>query len=353
LSAAGAARSHDERIPHITVGRTDPGQLLEPFFHPPAQYAGQFGSYRSPLKFEDGTWVKTAADWARRRQEIRKRWHDLMGPWPPLLEAPKVEFLPAAKPASPLPPGRTGLETNTRQTPAKTGKTPAPLARETFVRHRVRLEIAPGQTGEGWLLVPEGEGHFPAVLVLYYEPETSVGLGPEPLRDFGLQLARRGFVTLSIGTPGGNAWKPELGSAQCQPLSYHAYVAANCWRALANLPQVDSARIGVVGHSYGGKWAMFAGALWERFAAVAVSDPGIVFDETRPNVNYWERGIWVWMPTRNIGRPACPRRTTHAPAPTDAWSRQAGTFMNCTRSSRPARSWSPGAPRTRLRAGWP
>ena len=275
LSAAGAARSHDERIPHITVGRTDPGQLLEPFFHPPAQYAGQFGSYRSPLKFEDGTWVKTAADWARRRQEIRKRWHDLMGPWPPLLEAPKVEFLPAAKPASPLPPGRAG-------------KMPAPLARETFARHRVRLEIAPGQTGEGWLLVPEGEGHFPAVLVLYYEPETSVGLGPEPLRDFGLQLARRGFVTLSIGTPGGNAWKPELGSAQCQPLSYHAYVAANCWRALANLPQVDSARIGVVGHSYGGKWAMFAGALWERFAAVAVSDPGIVFDETRPNVNYWE-----------------------------------------------------------------
>jgi len=126
------------------------------------------------------------------------------------------------------------------------------------------------------------------VLVLYYEPETSIGQGKEPLRDFGLQLALRGFVTLSMGTPGGNAWKPELGSAQCQPLSYHAYVAANCWHALANLPQVDSARIGVVGHSYGGKWAMFAGALWEKFAAVAVSDPGIVFDETRPNVNYWE-----------------------------------------------------------------
>jgi hypothetical protein len=33
---------------------------------------------------------------------------------------------------------------------------------------------------------------------------------------------------------------------------------------------------------------MFAGALWEKFAAVAVSDPGVVFDETRPNVNYWE-----------------------------------------------------------------
>jgi pimeloyl-ACP methyl ester carboxylesterase len=51
---------------------------------------------------------------------------------------------------------------------------------------------------------------------------------------------------------------------------------------------VDAKRIGVVGHSYGGKWALFAAALWERFACVAVSDPGIVFDETRPNVNYWE-----------------------------------------------------------------
>jgi len=33
---------------------------------------------------------------------------------------------------------------------------------------------------------------------------------------------------------------------------------------------------------------MFAAALWDRFACVAVSDPGIVFDETRSNINYWE-----------------------------------------------------------------
>ena len=65
-------------------------------------------------------------------------------------------------------------------------------------------------------------------------------------------------------------------------------MAANCWQALANLPEVDSARIGVVGHSYGGKWAMFASCLFDKFACAAWSDPGIVFDEARPNVNYWE-----------------------------------------------------------------
>jgi dienelactone hydrolase len=57
---------------------------------------------------------------------------------------------------------------------------------------------------------------------------------------------------------------------------------------MAALPEVDAKRIGVAGHSYGGKWALFAAALWDKFAAVAVSDPGIVWDESRPNVNYWE-----------------------------------------------------------------
>ena len=230
---------------------------IGPHFQPPPEFAGQFGKYRSPLLFADGSRVQSAADWQRRREEIRRQWIDLMGPWPPLIEKPKMEFLSKSR-------------------------------RENFTQHRVRLEIAPKQTSEGWLLVPEGAGPFPAALVVFYEPETSVGLNTNRFRDFGYQLARRGFVTLNIGTPGGNAWKPETGAAQCQPLSFHAYVAANCWNALANLPDVDRTRIGIVGHSYGGKWAMFAGALWEKFACVAVSDPGIVFDETRSNVNYWE-----------------------------------------------------------------
>jgi pimeloyl-ACP methyl ester carboxylesterase len=241
---------------------------LSPFFQPPAEFAGQSGSLRSPLLFQDGSMVRGTNDWPRRREEILREWNELMGPWPKIIEQPKVETLAETK-------------------------------RELFTQRRVRVEIAPGQTGEGWLLLPAGAGPHPAALVVYYEPETSVGLNPkENFRDYALQLTRRGFVTLSIGTPGGNAWKPETGTAGCQPLSYHAYVAANCWHALANLPQVNRERIGVVGHSYGGKWALFAGALWDKFAAVAVSDPGIVFDETRSNVNYWE----PWYLGRDEGR---------------------------------------------------
>jgi hypothetical protein len=33
---------------------------------------------------------------------------------------------------------------------------------------------------------------------------------------------------------------------------------------------------------------MFASCLYEKFACAVWSDPGIVFDELRPNVNYWD-----------------------------------------------------------------
>jgi hypothetical protein len=253
------------------------GRKISPFFHPPTEFADKFGSYRSPLLFNDGTKVQTKADWTRRRHEIFDTWQGLMGPWPAVLEKPKVEVLAKSR-------------------------------RDNFTQYRVRLEIAADQTGEGWLMVPEGPGPFPGVLIVFYEPETSAGLNPkQPLLDFGLQLARRGFVTLSIGTPGGNAWKPDVGKAICQPLSFHAYVAVNCWHCLANRPDVDAKRIGIIGHSYGGKWALFAGALWDHFACVAVSDPSIVFDETRPNVNYWEPwylGLDLEHPRSKAGIPS-------------------------------------------------
>lgn len=250
---------------------------LDPHVGPPPELVDDIGEYRSPLMFDDGTPVRSAEDWSRRRDEILQYWSGQLGPWPELITEPRIEILSEEQ-------------------------------RDGLTWRRIRIEYAPEQMPEAWLLLPDGEGPFPAVLVVYYEPETSVGLkeGSSGVRDFGYQLAKRGFVTLSIGSPGGDAFRPEIGDAVCQPLSFHAYVSANCWHALAGLPQVDDERIGVTGHSYGGKWAMFSAALWDRFAAVAVSDPGIVFDETRPSVNYWEPwylGLDPDAPTRERGVP--------------------------------------------------
>jgi dienelactone hydrolase len=226
---------------------------LEKFFAPPEEYRGKFGEYRSVLKFDDGTPLKSPEDWPRRREEILKYWHGVMGAWPPLVENPKIQVGP-----------REHVE--------------------NFTRTRVEVEISPGRlAGPQYLLVPDGKGPFPAVLVTWYGSQDSAGL-TEKYRgqlDFGVQLARRGFVTLCVGGVGP--------AKNIQPLSYHAYVAANFCNALAALPEVDPARIGVVGHSFGGKWAMFASCLYPRFACAVWIDPGIVWNEKDANANYWEK----------------------------------------------------------------
>jgi dienelactone hydrolase len=242
---------------------------LEPFARPPAEYQGKFGSYRSPLKFADGSLAKTPEDWKRRRAEILKIWHQRLASWPPLVERPKVKKLESVE-------------------------------RDGYTQHRVQVEVGPeGKFVEGYLLVPKGKGPFPAVVVPFYEPLTSIGLGKsgKGTHDYGLQLVKRGFITLSIGTPGsldkfGGDTRTALVQAGKergrQPLTLLAYVAANCLTALAQMPEVDPARIGIIGLSYGGKWSMFASCLDERFACAVWSDPGIVFNEKDANVNYWE-----------------------------------------------------------------
>ncbi len=273
ISLSASPRDTSQAIP----------EAIRESFTPPQQLKGDFGNYRSPLTFNDGTPVKTPADWQKRRQEILATWRNLTGFWPPLIERPEVRYLEQTH-------------------------------RDNFTQHKVIVEIAPGkQTVPGYLLIPDAaptvRNRSPAVLVVFYDAETGIGLGKEG-RDFGYRLAKRGFVVLSIGTPEFASLNPPYkplcetveGRSPLQPLSALAYVAANCHTALVNMPNVDPAKIGIVGHSYGGKWAMFASCLYEKFACAVWSDPGIVFDEIRPNVNYWEPWYLGWDASRQRER---------------------------------------------------
>jgi len=237
-------------------------EKISPCFILAEEYIDNYGSYRSPLKFYNGDAVKTAGDWKKRRKEIQIQWNEMMGKWPPFIKNQKMEI----------------LET---------------VQEDGFVKQRVKFNWLPGKPTEGYLLIPEGKDKKPAVVVVFYEPETAIGKNKEN-RDFAYQLAKRGFVTLSIGTTETTNSKtyslyyPDIQNSTIQPLSVLAYAAANAWFVLSKRPEVDRDRIGIMGHSYGGKWAMFASCLFDKYACAVWSDPGIVFDDSRPNVNYWE-----------------------------------------------------------------
>src|ERR1041384_776850 len=225
-------------------------EKIGPLFAPPESLKDDVGKFRPVLQRENGEFVKKAEDWPVRRVEILKKWNELLGPWPPLLEKPvsQEQFKESV---------------------------------EGFVRRRIELEVAPGRKTAVYLLTPEGKGPFPAIIDVFYYPEDGAGIKADVRQqyDFGYQMVKRGFVALCLGqnptAPRENAdlYYPTWDKAQLQPLSYLAYVAANAHMYLSQRADVDPKRIGVVGHSYGGKWSLFAGALYEKFAAVCISDP--------------------------------------------------------------------------------
>jgi arylsulfatase A-like enzyme/dienelactone hydrolase len=266
------------RAEWIAEDRRAPEELAA-FFKPPEEYRNDMGEFRSPLVFKDGSQVESDADWPRRRKEILSTWQETMGPWPALIKQPRVESVKITR-------------------------------RENITQRQLRIEIGlGGQMMDAFMLVPDGDGPFPAVLDVYYDAQTGIGLGT-PERDFAWQLAKRGFVTLSIGKPNTGVnlddpkqipgrplpyFGPEGRPVEVQPLSALAYAAANAHTVLANRPEVYPDRIGIVGHSFGGKWALFASCLYDKFDCAVWSDPGIVFDERDRrkqnrggSVNYWD-----------------------------------------------------------------
>ncbi|WP_339901632.1 GDSL-type esterase/lipase family protein [uncultured Cyclobacterium sp.] len=264
-------------------------QKIAPYFAVPDKYKEDRGTFKDPFIFDDQSKVTSLKDWKKRRQEILNAWHAYMGEWPKLIENPSFEVLSSVNKAD-------------------------------YIQKKIRFEWIPGQMTQGYLLVPYQANNLPAVVTVYYEPETAIGEGKEE-RDFALQLAKRGFVTLSIGTTETTENKtyalyhPHIDSATVEPLSLLAYAAANAWHLLASLPEVNKEKIGIMGHSYGGKWAMFASCLFENFAAAAWSDPGIVFDQKRPNINYWEPWYLGYHPRprreRGVPNAANPARGTY------------------------------------------
>jgi dienelactone hydrolase len=254
---------------------------MEPYFAPPQEYRGKLGEYRSVMKFDDGSTVRTADDWQRRREEILKHWHATLGKWPKLVDKPRIHYKQHEHV-------------------------------ENFTRHEIEIEVARDRfVGPQYLLVPDGKGPFPAVVVPWYNAADSAGLNEKQRGkvDFGYALAKRGFATLCIGAVG-SARMPDLNNETLQPLSYLAYVAANGCNLLAALPEVDAKRIGIVGHSFGGKWAMFASCLYERFACAVWVDPGIVWNEKDANANYWEK----WYLGYDDSRPADKQRAEGIPS---------------------------------------
>jgi dienelactone hydrolase len=205
-----------------------------------------------------------AKDWPARREEIRKLWMTALG-------------------ASPEP------------RPALDAKELSREEFEDYTRLKVRFVSEGPDTIDAWVLVPKtGEpnpGPFPAVVCLH---PTTQQRGDEMVGLFGrgdvahaVQLVKEGYVTLAFNCYIMKADTPEarkIGDqvkalADRRPgwtgLGKMVYDASRAVDYLETLANVDKTRIGVIGHSLGGKQAMFAAAFEPRFACAVSSEGGV------------------------------------------------------------------------------
>ncbi|MFC4453093.1 S9 family peptidase [Deinococcus sonorensis] len=127
--------------------------------------------------------------------------------------------------------------------------------------------------GEGWVMLPEGDGPFPALLNIHGGPHTAYGHGF--MHEFQL-FAQQGYAVCYSNPRGsvgyGQAWSDDIqdrwGTVDMQDLL--AFFDA----CLAQMPQLDARRTAVMGGSYGGYMTNWITSQTDRFQA-AVTDRSI------------------------------------------------------------------------------
>ncbi|MCX5662972.1 MAG: prolyl oligopeptidase family serine peptidase [Planctomycetota bacterium] len=152
-------------------------------------------------------------------------------------------------------------------------------AADGLVYRKVTFAVEPGDRAIAWLIHPEKlDRPAPALVCLHQTTrigkDEPAGLGGLPNLHYALELARRGFVTLTPDYPNFGDYRVNV-----YRLGYASATMKAIWnhmRAvdfLEELPQVASGRIGAIGHSLGGHNTLFLAAFDRRIIA-AVSSCG-------------------------------------------------------------------------------
>ncbi len=146
-----------------------------------------------------------------------------------------------------------------------------------FTRRKIEFQTGDGDAVPAYLFIPAGERRKrPAVLCLHQTVSLGkgepAGLGGKENLHYASELAERGFVTLAPDYPGFgdyhvDAYSMGYASATMKGIRNHRRAVD----LLVSLPEVDSQRIGVIGHSLGGHNALFLSVFDRRVAAVVTS----------------------------------------------------------------------------------
>ncbi|MCD6598349.1 MAG: alpha/beta fold hydrolase [Bacteroidales bacterium] len=174
---------------------------------------------------------------------------------------------------------------------------------EGYIRQIITFTSEPGDRIPALLYIPADvkDKKIPAMLALH--PTGSLGKlivageGPLDNRQYGLELAQRGYVVLcpdypSFGNYEYDFEKDQYVSGTMKGIFNHM----RCVDLLESLEYVDPGKIGVIGHSLGGHNAMFVGVFDQRLKVIVSSCGWTPFHD------YYEGKIKGWTSPRYMPR---------------------------------------------------
>ena len=258
LGATAAAFS----IASLGSAAADPGKLswLAEIQSPPAKLPEDAPQLSELLVDGAGKPIQTLPDWKKRREELKAWWLEFLGPLPADRKMPpKLEVVAEDRAGG-------------------------------VVRQLVKYDVEPGISTEAYLCRPEKiAGKAPGMVAFHSTVDHSIrqpaGIEGAPEKAFGLRYARQGMV---VFCPRNYLWpvtekiaaraeaekylKRVPGSKGMAKMLYDALVAVDI---LAAMPEVDSRRIGAVGHSLGAKEVLYLAAFDDRVKVTVSSEGGV------------------------------------------------------------------------------
>ncbi len=173
-----------------------------------------------------------------------------------------------------------------------------------FIRQSITFASEPGDRIPALLYIPTNiskDKKLPAMLALHPTGPLGklivAGEGPLDNRQYGLELAQRGYVVLcpdflSFGDYEYDFEKDNYTSGTMKGIYNHM----RCVDLLESLEYVDPGKIGVIGHSLGGHNAMFVGVFDQRLKVIVSSCGWTPFHD------YYEGDIKGWTSLRYMPR---------------------------------------------------
>jgi dienelactone hydrolase len=228
-----------------------------------------------------------------------------------------------------------------------------------YVREKVTYNVEPNERIAAYILVPKNRGEQKPAIFCHHQHASNfdlgksevVGLAGDPDQAYAAELAERGYITFAPdaiafeernwSSDPGHAEYFELATRLVQGSTLLAKVLHDVSVGLDYLQSrsdVDAGRIGFIGHSYGGRMAIWAPAFDQRIQA-SVSNCGCInYKDSRARdvgiqMEFCVQGIMQTGDIEDVVTMIEPRALLISATDNDKWSRGARAIYDYAKPS--------------------